>query len=38
MPPHIYTEGLPEQPLPVPEWGHLPLDIYLLVRTHKAGE
>ncbi|KAI3098440.1 hypothetical protein CBS147333_9075 [Penicillium roqueforti] len=30
MPPHIYTEGLPEQPLPVPEWGHLPLDIYLL--------
>ncbi|OJJ53654.1 hypothetical protein ASPSYDRAFT_94161 [Aspergillus sydowii CBS 593.65] len=30
MPPHIYTEGLPEQRIPVPEWGHLPLDIYLL--------
>ncbi|KAL3456199.1 hypothetical protein BJX64DRAFT_281531 [Aspergillus heterothallicus] len=30
MPPHIYTEGLPEQPLPVPEWGHLPLDVYFL--------
>ncbi|KAL4860437.1 hypothetical protein BDV12DRAFT_209422 [Aspergillus spectabilis] len=30
MPPHIYTEGLPQPQIPVPEWGHLPLDIYLL--------
>ncbi|KAI9368050.1 hypothetical protein BJX61DRAFT_525685 [Aspergillus egyptiacus] len=30
MPPHIYTEGLPEAPTPVPAWGTLPLDIYLL--------
>lgn len=31
MPPHIYTEGLPEEPTPVPAWGALPLDLYLLV-------
>ncbi|KAL3492738.1 hypothetical protein BJX62DRAFT_235896 [Aspergillus germanicus] len=30
MPPYIYTEGLPEAPTPVPAWGSLPLDIYLL--------
>lgn len=33
MPPHIYTEGLPEEPTPVPAWGALPLDLYLLVCT-----
>lgn len=31
MPPHIYTEGLPKEPTPVPPWGALPLDLYLLV-------
>ncbi|CAG8016767.1 unnamed protein product [Penicillium nalgiovense] len=30
MPPHIYTEGLPKEPTPVPPWGALPLDLYLL--------
>jgi hypothetical protein len=30
MPSHIYTEGLPEAPTPVPAWGSLPLGIYLL--------
>jgi hypothetical protein len=33
MPPHIYTEGLPEEPTPIPAWGALPLDLYLLVCT-----
>ncbi|KAL5341847.1 hypothetical protein BJX70DRAFT_28479 [Aspergillus crustosus] len=30
MPVHIYTEGLPEQPNPIPDWRHLPIDIHLL--------
>lgn len=34
MSPHIYTEGLPEEQTPVPSWGALPLNLYLLVTPH----